>query len=431
MALDFSALQKLFSWLLVRPEKKSNRILKVLITSLIITGIVLIYYISVWDSLPDFVLAMDHTDMLFGDFTDEFYPMGEEVMTTRMPLPGYYYPPVFAIFLSIFVLLTPAPAFYLWGACQLATIALLVIIPGTHFLRKSLLSFYLYLLLVLTSFPVLHNLKWGQISVPVIALVLISLSLYRKKHSIASGIFLALSAAAKYFTGIFVLYFLFRKDMRFVAAFLISSIILWIAIPFIFLGIGDSLKFYQALVDPIIEARTWLSHDSNSQYFVYVVSRLFQSDGASSILALIGYMIVVFNISLAYLMARKKIEDDSIWAFVLCFASLPFVLWTSWPHYFAYLPFCQVFVGMTLFGSNARHRLLSRVKTILLLIPSVMLSNIVFFNILDDRMTYVRSGCLFFANLSLLILVYWQTIPGLLSGKIVEGERPIASTEKS
>jgi hypothetical protein len=428
MELGFSAIRKIVAWLFGRPEKKSSLVLKVSITSLIIIGVALLYYINAWDSLEGFVVAMDHTNVLFGDFVRHFYPMGKEIFITHLPYFGYYYPPFFAIFLSLFGLFTPKTAFWLWGACQLAAIASLVVIPGLHFLRKSLLAFYLYLLLVITSLPVLHNLRWGQVTVPLIAMVLISLFLYRKKYPVLAGIFLALSAAVKYFTGIFLLYPLFKKDIRYIATFLISSIIFWFAIPFIFLGVADSLTFYKAVSDLISGSRAWVSTDINSQYFVHVASRIFQSNSAASVLAVVGYAIVAFNTVLVYLMVRKKLEQDSIWAFVLLFASLPFILRTSWPHYFAYLPFCQVFVGMILFTGKSTNRIHSWAKAILLLIPSVLLSNIVFFNIINDRIAYGGWGCLFFANMLLLILIYLQALPEILSKKKIKEDQPVAPT---
>jgi hypothetical protein len=83
---------------------------------------------------------------------------------------------------------------------------------------------------------------------------------------------------------------------------------------------------------------------------------------------------------------------------------LPFVVQTSWPHYFVYLPFYQMALWL---GRGARQ--VSVWSRRLLRIPlmfSIALANIYFVNLLPSWRLYNGLGMLFFADASLLFALY-------------------------
>jgi hypothetical protein len=106
----------------------------------------------------------------------------------------------------------------------------------------------------------------------------------------------------------------------------------------------------------------------------------------------------------------------------LVFLTIPFVLKTSWPHDFAFLPFTQAFLAWRLMeGSTAAAESTAGKRshkgvavTWSLLLASIVLSNIVFYGLFGDFTRYGFSGLLFWVNLFLLIAIYVELLPPAL-----------------
>jgi hypothetical protein len=132
---------------------------------------------------------------------------------------------------------------------------------------------------------------------------------------------------------------------------------------------------------------------------------------------------------LIVLVQRARLRHADLWSFQLVFLTIPFVLKTSWAHDFVFLSFTQALLAWQLLEgkksapgtltagqpphASARVRARAAV-TLLLLLPSIVLSNIVFFNLLGDFTRYGFYGFLFWANLLLLVAVYVQLLPPAL-----------------
>jgi hypothetical protein len=107
---------------------------------------------------------------------------------------------------------------------------------------------------------------------------------------------------------------------------------------------------------------------------------------------------------------RRRLSHEPHWALVLSFLATPFVLRTSWPHYFVFLPFAQAFLGTELLRNPARSKA-ARVEGALLLLASVVLSSVPFFKVFPHWSQYTGGGCLFFADLLLVLLamrILWR-----------------------
>ncbi len=377
-----------------------------------IIAAVFFYYVNSWKSMGDFVTAIDHCDLLFCDFVNHYYPTGRAVFASAIPEPHYVYSSFFACFLGLYGMLSPHTSLWLWGAFEIVTTFLLFLVPAIIFFRRSKPHYYLYLLLFACSFPVLHNFKWGQISVFMTLCVLGTLYLYRNDRKFLAAFLLALGVAVKYYIGIFAIYFILRKDLRFVATFLVWTLVFLVLIPFLVMGVDGAITFNRLVIQNIANIRrTWVLEDSNSQYFASVISRLVHVGGGPidrTVLRTVGYLIFGMNILALYGLTRIRPEDEIYWAFALLFVSLPFIIETSWPHYFVYLPFCQVFADFGLErDKSVAPKLLKRV---LLLLPSMVLASSVFFNLVGNWQSYGYYGFLFIANALLLLLIYVQTV---------------------
>ncbi|MCP4570319.1 MAG: DUF2029 domain-containing protein [FCB group bacterium] len=388
------------------------RQLQPVLGTMLITAAVLLSYRFAWDSIDSFVRAIDHTDLLFADFVRHYYPMGRVVFDSHLPVEGFYYPPLFALALSLPASLSLKNAIWGWGTIQVVSAFLIALIPGCYFWKRSQPMFYLCFLLTLSSYPLLHNFKWGQASVLVMLCVLTSFVLYDRKRIIVAAMILSAAVAIKYYAVLFLILFLFRRDFRFLKAFAAGSVLFWVLIPLAFFGVDDTIRFYEVLTGSFFGLADWTPHDINSQYIAHVAARIWPTISSGVWPAILGYMVAVGNIFLLYKTIRKKLDLESLWALTLIFTTLPNVLITSWPHYFVYLPLAQVFVGHAVVRGNSQ-RLVKSLQVILLIIPSVIFSSIYFFNIIDDRILYVRNGYLFFSNLLLLLAIWWHLCPRL------------------
>jgi hypothetical protein len=132
---------------------------------------------------------------------------------------------------------------------------------------------------------------------------------------------------------------------------------------------------------------------------------------------------------LIYHIQRARLHRANLWSFQIVFLTIPFVLKTSWPHDFVFLPFTQALIAWELLERDKeaswtntagmqnqvnKRSHSSMIVTIFLLVPSIVFSNIVFFNLFSDFSRYGFFGFLFWANLLLLVVLYMQLLPPAL-----------------
>lgn len=101
-------------------------------------------------------------------------------------------------------------------------------------------------------------------------------------------------------------------------------------------------------------------------------------------------------------------------SFMLLFLSIPLFVGTSWPHYLAYLPLCQV-LAFEMLRQNRKASTLRRKTLGGLLVLSVALASVMMFDLVGSWERYNGSGLLFWSNMSLLIFLYLHVGPRILS----------------
>ena len=374
-------------------------------------GLIFLYYRWHWQTTQNFVEAMDHCERLFCDFYKVFYRMGETIFSEKVPFKGFYYSPFAAILFHFWGRLPRAEALNYWGVTQaLATAGLFLYwLPAQQ--KRNFSFSLLYLFLLFTAFPLLHNFKWGQVSIFLMLAVFLAMYSYQSNKWILSAFWLAFAVSIKFYPGIFLLYFIFKRDIKFLAAFGAFAFLFGIAIPAVFIGLEETAIFYIRIFSSA-ESRFILDGEGagslNSQYVSLVLSRLFGTDAGSAwfwVFQVAGFGILCANIVLSILAALSDLEHRLVWSFLVLSASIPFFVPTSWPHYFIYLAAFQAFA----FCFIERDKLWM-FKRILLLF-SMVFSNILFFNFLDDRLIYVSTGFLFWSNLLLLLVAYMDLSP--------------------
>ncbi len=342
------------------------------------------------------------------DFHLYYYPMGEAVFTTALPVTGFLYSPFVAILLAAFPPVGARAASALWVAFHLASLALYLGLFRSLVPARPLLHFA-FTAVALSSFPLLFNLWAGQFSVFIVVLLLGALSLYERGHRTTPSGLIGLATSVKFFPALFVAPFAARRDGRLVALALAGCAACLVLVPAVLLGPGETAGFYRALAAAFRDAG-WVAANPHSQFLPHVVIRLFAGIGldvaaALPALSVVSYGVAAANLVLVVLVQRARLPEANLWSFQIVFLTIPFVLKTSWPHDFVFLPFTQILLAGRL-NENGRFAALG-----ILVAPSIVLSNIAFFALLGHFTAYGSLGCLFWANLLLLIAVYRELLP--------------------
>jgi hypothetical protein len=402
-------------------------------------GIALIlfaYYAWTWRSFAGFTNAIEVCTELFCDFVIYYYPMGEAIFRTGLPVPGFLYSPFIAMLLAVFPPLGLTASLVLWGILQ-ALFVLLYLLLFRRLVPAGLPIQLLFVALVLSSFPLLLNLLGGQVSVFMIVALLGMLVLYERGRRAAAAGLVAFAVSFKFYPIIFLAPFAARRDTRFLLFAAAACGAFLFVVPGLLLGGGDSLRFYGALFDSFRESG-WVVANPHSQFFPHVVLRLADATGHDAnahlwLLRWIAYVVAAANMGLLFLVQRARLRHGDLWSFQLVFLTVPFVLKTSWPHDFVFLSFTQAFLAWRLLegekvtpgADTARKRShasawrerLPRARTavtFLLLLVSIVCSNIVFFNLVGDFFRYGFYGFLFWSNLLLLMALYVELLPPAL-----------------
>jgi hypothetical protein len=352
--------------------------------------------------------------------------MGETIFRTGLPVTGFVYSPFIAIVLSVFPPLGLRTALVAWGVLQVFSIILYMVL--FYRLVPAKLSIQLlFIALVLSSFPLLHNLLWGQVGLFTTIAILGALAFYERGQPVMAAALLIFGLSFKFFPIIFLLPFAFRRDTRFLLIAAAACGLFLFVVPGILLGVDSMLRFYSALLDSYRHF-DWVTANYNSQFFPHVTLRLAEAAGYRARASLptlrwISYSIAAVNVGLVFLIQRARLLRANLWSFHILFLSIPFILLTSWPVDLAYLPFGQALLAWRLLDGDkanpetiiARRRSsTSKVAVVLLLLVSVIISNTTFFELVGDRNLYGSAGFIFWANLLILAASYIELLPAAL-----------------
>ena len=397
--------------------------------------ILLAYYALAWRSIAGLPKAYGCAE-LFSDFVLYYYPMGEAIFRTELPVRGFLYSPFAALLLAVFPPLGLTASLVFWGILHLLFIVLYLLL-FRRLVPAGLPIQLLFVTLALFSFPLLLNLIAGQVTLFMTVGVLGALYLNKRGRCAAAAGLLILAVSFKFYPIIFIVPFAARRDARFLLLAAAACIVFLFVFPGLLLGAGDTIRFYGALADSFRDS-DWVVANSDSQYFPHVVLRLAEATGQNvhahlPLLRWIAFGIAAVNMVLLFLVYRARLGHADLWSFQLVFLTIPFVLKTSWPMEFIFLPFTQALLAWWLLwgkqaapGADTKIRA-SRVTawrgriphgrtavTFCLLLASTVLPSMVFFNLLGDPYRYGFYGLLFWADLLLLVALYIELLPSAL-----------------
>ena len=390
---------------LEKPQK-GNSFLSFVVGATGITLLLFAYLAVTWRSFAGVNNAISAFTELFSDFVIYYYPMGEAIFHTGLPVSGFLYSPFIAILLAIFPPLGLAASLVLWGILQ-ALFVILYLLLFRWLVPAGLKFQLLFVALALSSYPLVLNLLGGQVSVFMIVGILGLLVLHERGHRAAGASLLAFAASFKFYPILFLAPFAARRDKRFLLFATATCGAVFFVVPGILLGVGDTLHFYGTLLDSFRDS-AWVTANPHSQYFPHLFLRLTGTSALLPVLTLIAYIVAAANMGLIFLVQRAHLRHADLWSFQIVFLTIPFVLKTSWPHDFVFIPFTQVLMVWHLWEGA------KKTLTLFLLLPSIVFSNIVFFNFFGSFTNYGFLGFLFWANLLLLIALYVHLLPTAL-----------------
>ena len=306
------------------------------------------------------VQQLDHCPQLACDFTRHYLPQAQYALERSDQMNGgWFYPPLLAILLIPWTFLeNPEIVWTLFN------------IGGVFLLARSASSKSSWLLtasLCATSLPILHALKWGQVSIWIAVCLCVTLfgnertfSLDKKDGDSDKQVLfsnnltawaLGIASAIKIYPLVFVILPLLKQRITWVAHCIASTVVFGVIIPMLWLG-QDVLSYWYA-IQRGQQLVVNMGLTAGGQSLAPALHRWFVSGefiggqwssaplilSASPIKLLVLLSVFVFmSLRLWKLRTRSIVASDS----VVFLISIHLLLQPGWVHYFAWLPIVQV-----------------------------------------------------------------------------------------
>jgi alpha-1,2-mannosyltransferase len=373
------------------------------------------YYALAFGSLAGFVEEIDHCERIFCDFELHFYPVGKGIFAEHRPVTYFVYPPFAAFLFGAFGIFEYPTARALWGAVQ-AVLALALFLLARPDPRRDRAWLWLgYALVFLTSVPLLHNTKWGQVSVAITAAVLGCFELDRRGHRVAAALLLAAATAVKIYPALFAVHFALRRDWRFLGVFAAGAVAFLVALPLAVLGVEGTLAFHRQTNEWIAQLTPEFLSRWNTQYAAAALSRVLwrrfdPGSPAGIAFAALGYALAAANLAGLWQMHRRGVAPLDVRSAALLFLALPLLMPITWPHYLVYLPWCQLVLARL----ALRRAGTARAVALAAVAVSVALASVFALRASGHWILYARRGWLAWADLVLLAGFWAEAAPALL-----------------
>src|ERR1035437_5408050 len=170
-----------------------------------------------------------------------------------------HYPPFFAMIMVPFTLIPPLAAGYVFYVIKMALfLYMLVLIPGL-FKDLKISKAAIALGFVTALRFIADDFKLGQVNVPVMALIVLAIYYKEKDNLVLSAVLLALSSTIKLYPALFIVYFLMKRDYKYVL-YCAAAVLVLNLLPGIFY-----LEKYPALINYFLRESVFnASTDPNS-----------------------------------------------------------------------------------------------------------------------------------------------------------------------
>lgn len=346
--------------------------------------------------------------LLACDYRRHFHPTLAALTETGLPGVGWFYPPTLAVLAWPFGQLEPDTAVKAWTALQLVLLAVWCLLPP-HLLRGTPPAVAVaYTFAATLSVPVLQVLKWGQMSTALALLCLAAFVALDRGRSALAGALLGLAVALKVYPVLLLAWPLVRRDGRALGVAAVTSVLLAFVLPAAVLGVGGLEAFYAGVRQGMDEAQGWMRMSPGSHFVPTVVARLAHDEALRERVLQPAAIASVGFLPLLAAVRRQRQDDAALWAFAVIGGAFPFLVASSWLHYFAYLPVGWLVLARALPELPAVHR----PGVGLLLTASVLFSSLVWHQALygADARGYAEGAWLLWADLAVIGGITWALL---------------------
>lgn len=301
------------------------------------------YHALVWSDLDGFARAFEpNCHDLFCDYFSQYYPWAVQVLWDRSPPQTLVYPPFAAVALAPLGALVPGAAAAVWALVQAIAFAILVVVPAATMepLRSHRLLQYAYTALLATSVPVLNAIKWGQMGLPLMALSVVALGWRARGRLVIPAALLAAAVAMKLYPAVLLVVPLARRDYRLIAVFGLFLVVFGAVLPMAIFTPSGAIEMFLIAGKNVTGYAETYGGTVDSQYLPHLAWRIGYR-GPPWIAMAAGFAIAAGTAALAWRTAERAPER---WpsSMAMALGTIPFLLPSSWPHYFVHLPLMQV-----------------------------------------------------------------------------------------
>lgn len=243
------------------------------------------------------------------------------------PGPFNYPPPVF-LFLFWLNFLPFNLAGAVWNVLSLVSFLIAIWLSMKLVIKKNWLLFLLLtVLFTLPFFPEKFNLGNGQINNFILLMVVGSFYFYLRRKNYPGALLLALATSIKLVPGIFLLYFVVKKDWTFVARFIVILTGLFL-VPLIFLPWDiEKIYYFRVFFNAFSSGGKAVYYNQSLMAFL---SRSFVTESAARVGMYLGSLILV----LLTVWRGRKISFPRLLAAL--FSLMLMVNPLSWQHHFVF-----------------------------------------------------------------------------------------------
>ena len=295
------------------------------------------------------VEGLDTCPELACDFVRHYMPQAAVLAEGRAGfVEGWFYPPLPALLLEPLTGLRAETAAVVWTALGAALVAGLGLLVGRQLPSRH--GPWLGLVLVSSSLPVLHALKWGQPSVAVALLVLLGVT----RGGWLGGALVGIGGAIKGYPLVYASLPVVRRRWRPLVGATATFTAVGVLLPCVWLGQEGTLAFFRNMAVGARSLQAYVPHwggqalrptlyrwfvrgDSFGPLEDHTVALLVEVP--EPVVGVIGVCLVIAVLGASAVSMR---QSPPLLAMATGVAAVTLSLAPGWHHYFAFLPFLQV-----------------------------------------------------------------------------------------
>ena len=184
---------------------------------------------------------LDHKSILAYDFSYHYLPQAALLKSgTAGFAQGWFYPPLLAILLIPFLSLSN-PVFWWTLGNLLCLLGMVWLCAKAISSQVNLKTWLLALMLVSSSLPVIHCLKWGQVSLLINVVMILALQNSNRK----TGFLIGFCSAIKIYPAFVGLYGLARQRVSLLLGLGSGFAVFGLGLPIFIIGSDEAIQYFQ------------------------------------------------------------------------------------------------------------------------------------------------------------------------------------------